>query len=90
MKTVITFSCLLVLLIQPVKLTATPPPIPHLAEWEAHMTNNATIIAAQLGAIDHRKCVRPGCDALNEGLAWYYDGDRVFRQIRAIRKTTPG
>ncbi len=86
MKTVIAFFCLLVLLIQPVMVTATPPPIPHLAEWEAHMTNNATMIAAQPGAIDHRKCVRPGCDALDEGLAWYYDGDRVFRQIARYTK----
>jgi len=61
-------------------------PIPHLAEWEAHMKNCATLITAQPGAIDHSTCVRPGCKALNEGLAWYYDGNRVFRQIARYTK----
>lgn len=60
--------------------------IPHLAEWEAHMRSAAAIVAAQPGAIDHSGCVPPGCDALNEGLAWYYDGNRVFRQIARYTK----
>jgi len=86
MKTIGVCSLLLVLLVQPLTVTATPPPIPHLAEWEVHMIDNAAIIAAQPGAIDHSKCAKPGCDALNEGLAWYYDGDRVFRQIAHYTK----
>ena len=80
------FFILLTIHFQTIATMAMPPLIPHLAEWEAHMTNNAAIVAAQLGAIDHSKCVRPGCDVLNEGLAWYYDGDRVFRQIAHYTK----
>ncbi|WP_395143617.1 hypothetical protein [Armatimonas sp.] len=61
-------------------------PIPQLAAWEAHMTDCAKIIAAQPGSVDHSACTRPGCKVLNESLAWYYDGNRVFRQIARYTK----
>ena len=62
------------------------PPILHLADWEAHMKSGGAIINAQPGAIHHTACTRPGCKVLNEGLAWYYDGNRVFRQIARYTK----
>ena len=61
-------------------------PIPQLAAWEAHMTDCAKIIAAQPGAVDHSGCTRPSCKVLNESLVWYYDGNRVFRQIARYTK----
>lgn len=79
-------SVLLTVQFQTIAAVAIPPSIPHLAEWESHMTNNAAIVAAQPGAIDHSKCVKTGCSAIDEGLAWYYDGDRVFRQIACYTK----
>ena len=45
------------------------------------MTSCAKIVADQPTALDHRACAPPGCKALNENLVWYYDGNRVFRQI---------
>ena len=54
------------------------PPIPGLSQWEAHMKDNARIVAAQPERAD--------CTNINEGYIWYYSGIFVFHQIAEYTK----
>ena len=49
------------------------PSIPGLAQWEAHMKDNARAVRAQPERVVGRD--------VNEGYIWYYDGIFVFHQI---------
>ena len=49
------------------------PPIPGLAQWEAHMKDNTRVVAAQPAKLRGSN--------VSEAYIWYYDGIFVFHQI---------
>lgn len=61
-----------------VSMAAEVPPVPGLSDWEAHMKDNARMIANQPAEFN--------CADLTEGNIWYYDGIFVFHQIAQYTK----
>ena len=78
MKQTISFTLSLICLLPRVVAAADIPPIPGLSAWEAHMKDNARIVAAQPADADAAK--------IDEGFIWYYDGIFVFHQIAQYTK----